>query len=155
MRFCPFLLLVVAFCLPMAKGQTVTIYKATGTVQETADKVEAIVRSLGLLYFETVEHDKIAKSRGITIPPVREILFEDPDLTTKLIQCQPTIALDLPMKVIVWQEEGDVYLGFIDPKFLRKVYLLSGCEHLTDEMSKLMLKVVVDTLRASENSGGK
>ena len=130
------------------KGQTLSIYKSSKTVEETTDIVEGIIKGMKLIYFETVPHDEIAAKRGVKIDPMREILFEDADLTTALIECQPTTALDLPLKVLIWEENEDVYISFIDPKFMKKRFMLTGCEEIVDDMGSLLSKVVVDSMRA-------
>ncbi|MEP5105613.1 MAG: DUF302 domain-containing protein, partial [Ekhidna sp.] len=100
-----------------------------------------------LAYFETVEHDKVAQEYGVTIPPTRMILFEDPNLMIELISCRQTTALDLPMKILVWEENNDVYIGFFDPKIMKKRFLLQECEDIITSMSRLKIRVVNEALR--------
>ena len=131
-----------------ASGQTLSTYKSDISVEETTAAVEQIIKDKGLVYFETVNHDAIAAERGVTMTPVREVLFEDADLTTSLIECQPTTALDLPLKFLIWEEHGDVYLAFIDPQFMKKRFMLQDCEEIVDDMGKLLQRLAVDTMRA-------
>lgn len=134
-------------------SQTLSVYRSEKSVEETTDLLVEVVKKSSLIFFETVEHDKIAKERGVELGETREILFEHAGLTTALIQCQPTTALDLPLKILVWEENGDVYMGFIDPKFMKKRFMLNGCEETVDEMGRLLIKVVVDTLKAIQSKG--
>ncbi|MCP4459752.1 MAG: DUF302 domain-containing protein [Cytophagales bacterium] len=134
-------------------GQTLSVYKSEISVEETTEILIEVIRENELIFFETVAHDKIALERGVEMDLTREVLFEDADLTTSLIQCQPTTALDLPLKVLVWEENEDVYIGFIDPKFMKKRFMLTNCEETVDEMGKLLIKVVVDTLKATRARG--
>jgi len=129
-------------------SQTLSVYKSEMDVLGTTNKIEEVIKSYELIFFETVAHDLIAAERGVELGLTREILFEDPDLTTSLIKCQATTALDLPLKILVWEENEDVYVGFIDPKFMKKRFMLSGCEDTVDDMGKLLVKVVVDSMRA-------
>ena len=134
-------------------GQTLSVYKLEISVIEATDILVEVINDNDLIFFETVEHDKIALSRGVNINFTREILFEHPDLTTLLIQCQPTTALDLPLKILIWEENEDVYIGFIDPKFMKKRFMLNGCEETVAEMGKLLIKVVVETLKVIRARG--
>ncbi len=140
-------ILFYVICMEVC-GQTLSVYKSDISVIETTDTMVEVIKENDLLFFETVEHDKIALDRGIEMDLIREVLFEHPLLTTELIQCQPTTALDLPLKILVWEENGDVYIGFIDPKFMKKRFMLNGCEETVDEMGKLLIRVVVETLKA-------
>jgi len=134
-------------------SQTLSVYKSELSVEETTSLLEEVIKKSDLIFFETVAHDKIAEERGVTLGLTREVLFEHADLTTELIQCQPTTALDLPLKILVWEENDDVYIGFIDPKFMKKRFMLNGCEETVDEMGKLLIKVVVDTMKAIQSKG--
>lgn len=128
-------------------GQQLTIYRSTKSVETTTQVLEDIIRQEGLIFFETVSHDQIAKTKGLNLPPTRSILFEEPTLITTLLQCQQTTALDLPLEIIVWEEEGDVFIGFMDPRLMTKKYLMNGCEETLDQLSKLMIKVAMNTIR--------
>ncbi|WP_258104825.1 DUF302 domain-containing protein [Marinoscillum sp. MHG1-6] len=131
----------------IASAQNLTIYRSSLSVDETVTKIEGIIKSHDLKFFETVNHDAIAKERGKEIPPTRSILFEDPDLTTQLISCQPTTALDLPLEILVWEEYGDVYIGFMDPKFMTKRFMVSGCDETITSMTRLMVRVANEAIR--------
>lgn len=124
-----------------------TIYLSKWSTDTTVNRIVDVIKSSGLVYFETVAHDSIAEANGVKISPTRQILFEDPILMTKLISCRQTTALDLPLKVLVWEENEDVYVGFFDPKVMRKRYMLHECDHILDSMSRIKIKVVNDALR--------
>lgn len=128
-------------------AQNLTVYSSTNSVDETVSKIVKVIKEKELIYFETVSHDEIAKEKGVEIAPTRMILFEDPDLMIQLISCRQTTALDLPMKILVWEENEDVYIGFFDPKVMKKRFLLQGCEDILTEMSKLKIRIVSDVLR--------
>lgn len=106
-----------------------------------------VIQEEGLMLFEMVNHDELAASRGVKLPPTRSILFEDTELTTALINCQQTVALDLPLEILVWEENGDVYIGFIDPRFMVKRFLIKDCDEVIDELSRLMVRVTMDAIR--------
>lgn len=142
------LLIVILFLtFKMATAQNLSIYKSDANVEVTTKGLEELIKSYDLTYFETVAHESIAKTRGVDISPTKVILFEDPDLTTELITCQQTTALDLPLKMLVWEENGDVYIGFFDPKDMQKRYMLNGCGDTIEKMTRLMIRLVNDLLR--------
>lgn len=130
------------------QAQRLSIQQSPRSVELTTERIIEQIRNQDLIYFETVNHDEIAASRGITIAPMREILFEDADLTTTLIECQPTTAIDLPMKILVWEENEDVYIAFMDPDFMKKQYVIDqDCEEIIDKMSRMLKRLTVDALR--------
>ena len=114
------------------------------------NRIVEIIKKKKLAYFETVEHDKVAKEYGVEIPPTRMILFEDPNLMIELIACRQTTALDLPMRILVWEEHGDVYVGFFDPKMMKKRFMLQECDDVITSMSRLKIRVVNEALREGD-----
>lgn len=145
MRFCIF-----AFVISVAlsiDAQNMTIYRSSRSVDETVDRLVQIIKNKKLAYFETVAHDKVATEYGVEIPPTRMILFEDPNLMIELISCRQTTALDLPMKILVWEENEDVYIGFFDPKVMKKRFMLQECDDIISSMSRLKIRVVNEALR--------
>jgi uncharacterized protein (DUF302 family) len=130
-------------------AQNMTVYRAKSSVAATTSLLEQTIKEKGLRFFETVDHDKIAKERGATISPTAIILFEDPDLSSELIQCEQTSALDLPLKIMIWEEEGDVYIGYFDPILMRRKFLIDGCDETLKKMSGMVSRVVNECLKNS------
>lgn len=131
----------------ISKGQDLTVYRSDKGVVETAKFIEKAIIDQGLVFFNTISYDSVARTRGKQLQPTRSILFEDPELVTELLSCQQTVALDLPLEIIVWEENGDVYIGYMDPRFMLKRFMVSGCDNTLDALSKLMLKVIMNAIR--------
>lgn len=130
------------------QAQNLSVYRSEKGIGETVNKIVEIIQTdENLIFFETVSHDSIANQRGLDLAPTRSILFEEPTLTTQLIACQQTAALDLPLEIIVWEEYGDVYIGFMDPKFMRRRFMIDGCEETIQALTSVITKVAMDAIR--------
>ncbi|MEO1254278.1 MAG: DUF302 domain-containing protein, partial [Bacteroidota bacterium] len=138
---------LVIFSGFVISAQNLTVYRSSKTVDETVDRLVEVIKTKKLAYFETVEHDKVAKDYGVDIPPTRMILFEDPNMMIELISCRQTTALDLPMKILVWEENEDVYIGFFDPKVMKKRFMLHECDDIITSMSRLKVRIVNEAIR--------
>ena len=145
MRF--YILAFIFFTSLTATAQNMTIYRSPRSVDATVERIVEIIKNKKLAYFETVAHDEVAKEYGVEIPPTRMILFEDPNLMIELISCRQTTALDLPMKILVWEENEDVYIGFFDPKVMKKRFMLQECDDIITSMSRLKIRVVNEALK--------
>lgn len=128
-------------------AQNMTIFRSNLSVAETTAKIEQIIDEKELRFFETVHHHEIASENGQQIDSTNVILFEDPGLTTALITCEQTSALDLPLKVMVWMENDDVYIGYIDPAFMRKRFMIQDCPEVLQQMTALMVRMVNEAIR--------
>lgn len=132
----------------LVRAQELTVYKSNGSVEETVSLLIKLIRAEdSLICFETVSHDMIARERGMEIPPTRSILFEDPKLTTALITCQPTAAIELPLELLVWEESEDVYIGFLDPRLMKRRFMVTDCDDTLHDLTALMIRIVTDALR--------
>ena len=142
------IILILSFVLVNClAAQQLTTYKSDMSVDETTKRLVASIKQKKLVYFETVSHDSVANEYGVKIPPTRMVLFEDPNLMIELVSCRQTTALDLPMKILVWEENEDVYVGFFDPKVMKKRFMLHECDDIITSMSRLKLRIVNEVLK--------
>jgi len=141
------LIVCLLFCFLTVVGQEMTVYKSQYSVDETVEKLIETIKQKRLVYFETVNHDEIAAQYGVTISPTRIILFEDPSLMIAIVSCNQTTSLDLPMKILVWEENDDIFIGFFDPKVMKKRFMLQECDEIISSMSRLKIRIVNDVLR--------
>ena len=87
----------------------------------TMDRLLAEVESRGMTVFARIDHAAGAMAAGMALPPTELALFGSPKAGTPLMQSEQAIGIDLPLKVLVWQDaEGVVWLSYNDPAWLAK-----------------------------------
>ena len=93
------------------------------TVEETMQRLEALLSERGVTIFARVDHSGEAAKVGLTMRPTKLLIFGSPKGGTPLMQAAPTLAIDLPLKALFWQDaEGKVWLTYNDPSYLRQRY---------------------------------
>jgi uncharacterized protein (DUF302 family) len=91
------------------------------SVPETLARLESIVRSKGLSILARIDHSGDAAKAGLKMRPTELLIFGNPKSGTPLMVASPTAALDLPLKVLVWQDEdGEVRLSWNSPEYLKE-----------------------------------
>ncbi|EKV00503.1 hypothetical protein Lepto7375DRAFT_2619 [Leptolyngbya sp. PCC 7375] len=112
-----------------ATGPTGLVVKSSPySVGETETRFKKILETNGLNLFATVDHAQNASGVGLELRPTRVVIFGNPKLGTPLMQCQPTIAIDLPQKVLIWEDDqGQTQLAYNDPQYLGGRHRLDGC----------------------------
>ena len=91
------------------------------SVEETVKRFENIVAERGMQVFAFVDHSGEAEKVGLQMRPTKLIIFGSPKGGTPLMVAAPTLAIDLPLKVLVWQdEEGKVWVTFNSPEYLQE-----------------------------------
>lgn len=119
------LALIATLVLPgVASAQsTLTTRSSKFTVQETADRLAKAVEAKGIKVAARFDHAAGAKAAGLEMPPTVVVLFGNPKLGTPVMLDDPRAAIDLPMKVLVWQDKaGKVWIGYTPPATLQARY---------------------------------
>jgi len=95
-------------------------HPSTHSVDETVAKLEALLQAKGITMFALVDHSGEAAKAGLTMRPTKLAIFGNPKGGTPLIVAEPTSALDLPLKILVWEDaEAQVWVSYNDPAYLQ------------------------------------
>jgi uncharacterized protein (DUF302 family) len=100
------------------------------SVAATADRLEAALQKKGMTVFIRINHTQGAHEVGLSIPPTEVVIFGNPRVGAPLMQCAPSVAIDLPQKMLIWQDAatGKTWLAYNDPAYLAKRHNISGCD---------------------------
>ncbi len=106
-------------CVSAQAAEGLITKTSSHSVKETMDKFENIVKDKGFNIAARVNHAAAAIQSGLTLRPTEVLIFGNPKLGTLLMQSNQTIGIDLPLKVLVWEDEnGTVTLAYNDPAWL-------------------------------------
>src|SRR5215471_20952418 len=95
--------------------------------QDTMNRLEAQLKAHGMTVFRRVDHAAMAKEAGLTLGPTELILFGNPRGGTPLMQANQTVGIDLPLKVLVWQDAlGTTWLSWNEPAWVAERHELGG-----------------------------
>src|SRR5262244_3632217 len=96
------------------------------SVDETVDKLKGILQAKGVAVFAVVDHSGEAEKVGITMRPTKLLIFGSPKAGTPLMLAAPSIAIDLPLKLLVWEDsQGKVWVSYNSPDYLEERHGLS------------------------------
>jgi uncharacterized protein (DUF302 family) len=85
------------------------------------EKLKQIVQSKGLTLFALVDHSGEAEKIGMKMRPTRLLIFGSPRAGTPLMLAAPSVAIDLPLKILVWEDaEGKVWVSYNSPTYLQE-----------------------------------
>jgi uncharacterized protein (DUF302 family) len=88
--------------------------------EETARRLEQELAALGMRIFAHIDQQAAAKQAGLEMRPMVLILFGNPKAGTPLMLAHPSLAIDLPLKALVWEDpEGQTWLSYNSPEYLR------------------------------------
>jgi uncharacterized protein (DUF302 family) len=91
------------------------------TVDETVNRLESVLAERGVRLFALVDHSGEAEKAGMKMRPTKLVIFGNPKAGTPLMVAAPTLAIDLPLKALVWEDEGGkVWVTYNSPEYLQQ-----------------------------------
>lgn len=97
------------------------------SVHETITRIEKALLEKGMKIFARIDHSGEAKTVGLDRPPTELLIFGNPKGGTALMLARPTVAIDLPMKALAWEDSnGKVWLTYNAPEMINDGTLCLG-----------------------------
>ena len=91
------------------------------SVSETLKRLDSVLQSKGLTVFARIDHSGEAEKVGMKMHPTQLIIFGSPKGGTPLMVTSPTLAIDLPLKALVWQDAGGkVWVSYNSTEYLKQ-----------------------------------
>jgi uncharacterized protein (DUF302 family)/uncharacterized membrane protein YidH (DUF202 family) len=91
------------------------------SVDETLEKLKRILQAKGVNVFSIVDHSGEAEKVGLKMRPTKLVIFGNPKAGTPLMQAAPSTAIDLPLKILIWEDaQGKVWVSYNSPAYLQE-----------------------------------
>jgi uncharacterized protein (DUF302 family) len=118
----------------------------------TMDRAVAAVTQRGMAVLARIDHAQAAAKVGMELRPTEVLVFGNPKAGTPLMQQSQTMGIDLPLKILVWQDgERKTWLAYNDPEWLaRRHGAVDGTAVLLDAMSAALADVAASATTQSE-----
>src|SRR5271156_90807 len=113
--------LVASEALAVQKEGGIVKIQSHHSVDETVDKLKAILQSKGVTLFALVDHSGEAEKVGLKMPPTKLLIFGNPKSGTPLMLAAPSVAIDLPLKILVAEDsQGKVWISYNSAEYLKE-----------------------------------
>ncbi len=91
------------------------------SVEQTVERLTALLHAKGVTVFALVDHSGEAAKVGMKMPPTKLLIFGNPKAGTPLMLASPSVAIDLPLKILVWEDaRGRAWLSYNSPAYLQE-----------------------------------
>ncbi len=117
--------------------------------RETYARLHAAVTGRGLAIFATIDHAKAAAKAGLEMKAARLLIFGNPRTGTPLMRIEPRLAIDLPLKALVWAGEGDsTWLSYNAPTWLAHRHALcANANPIVPGMARVLSEIAREATR--------
>lgn len=129
---------------PASPDADVVTKSSAGTVADNVARLVELVAARGMNVFVVIDHSGEAERHGLHLRDTKVVIFGSPTAGTPVMQAAPLSALDLPLKVLVWDDDGQTKISYVDPDALARRH------HLSAELATRLAGIgaLTDTLTA-------
>jgi uncharacterized protein (DUF302 family)/uncharacterized membrane protein YidH (DUF202 family) len=107
--------------MPTAKDKGIIDKPSNHSVEQTVEKLKNILQSKGITLFALVDHSGEAEKVGMKMHPTKLLIFGSPKAGTPLMLAAPSSAIDLPLKILIWEDSlGKVWVSYNSPDYLKE-----------------------------------
>ena len=132
-------LLILFTVLPLMAAEGLIKVQSDFTVKETTERLENMLNEKGMTIFNQINHSDAAQKVGVELRETRLIIFGNPKVGSPLMQCQQSVAIDLPQKAIIWEDDkSKVWISYNDPRYLGKRHNIIGCDEVISKVEKAL-----------------
>ena len=125
-------------------------FQSDFSVAETGDRLEAALAERDLNVFARIDHAANAASVELELRDTELVIFGNPNVGTQLMQCNQSAAIDLPQKMLIWEDEtGQTWLAYNSPIYLLERHALSDCEPVINRIGEVLEGIAQETIQAS------
>ena len=91
------------------------------SVDETIERLKQILQTKGVTLFALIDHSGEAAKVGLKMPPTKLLIFGSPKAGTPIMLAAPSIAIDLPLKILIWEDEqGKIWTSYNKAEYLQE-----------------------------------
>ena len=112
------------------------------SVAQAVDALEAELRRRDFTVFARIDHSGAAHSAGLELADEQVVIFGDPSAGTALMQDNPSIGIELPLRMLIWSVDQQTRAGFRRPSGLLSTYELKEADPLLKRMDALLEELV-------------
>lgn len=113
------------------------------SVPETLDRLEALLKEKGMTVFARIDHAAEAEKVGLKMPPTQLLIFGNPKGGTPLMVAAPTVAIDLPLKALAWQDDkGKVWLSYNRASYLKERHKIKGKDDAIKKLDEALANFI-------------
>lgn len=111
--------------MTLSRGKGIVDLPSNHSVDQTVDRLKGILQAKGVSLFALVDHSGEAEKVGMKMPSTKLLIFGSPKAGTPLMLAAPSIAIDLPLKILIWEDaQGKVWVSYNSSAYLQERHSL-------------------------------
>jgi len=115
--------------------------KSAHSVPETVDRLIAALGKRGITVFARIDHAGEARKAGLDLADEEVVIFGDPRVGTRLMQADPSVGYELPLRLLIWDAGGQTMIGYQPPTELRDEFAVGAQLETLQRMENLLAQL--------------
>lgn len=128
--------------------EDMTISATPRSFSDALESLRAGLQRRGIPVFATIDHAAGARDAGLEMPDETVVIFGNPAVGTALMQEDPTVGIVLPLRILIWVEDGQTKLAYQDPRRLGDSFSLSGSTETLGKLASLLEQLTAEVVAA-------
>lgn len=120
------------------------------TVGEAVARLRSSLENMNIKLFAHIDHQAAANDAGMELAEEQVLVFGDPRVGTNLMQEQPQIGIELPLKILIWNDNGSTKVAYRDPLSYLEEFGIVQNRQIIEKMSTLMATLVSSVAESSQ-----
>jgi uncharacterized protein (DUF302 family) len=133
-------LLALSFQFDTQAQQMVT-HESAHDAEQTVSLLKSQIETMDVQLMQHINHSQNAEKAGMDLSPVHVLMFGNPKVGTQLMQTDPEVAVELPLKILVYEKQGKTFISYKDPTQLGNEYDLQNHRDILQKMKEVLEKV--------------
>ena len=117
-------------------------------VATTVELLTAAIQRRALILFATIDHAAGAREAGLDLPDEVVVIFGNPAGGTPVMQADPRAGIDLPLRILIWSQDGQTQLAFRDPQSLADNFTLNEQTAVLAKLRGVLEQLVAEVARS-------
>src|SRR6266852_9159928 len=130
---------------------SLTTVKCAHSVPATVDRVIAALGRRGITVFARIDHAGGARKAGLELADEELVIFGDPRAGTVLMQADPTVGYELPLRLLIWDASGQTLIGYRPPTELRDDFAVANQLEILRRMESLLGQLTTEPARPHDH----
>jgi uncharacterized protein (DUF302 family) len=107
--------------MTLANSNGIVNIQTAHSVDQAVERIESLLKGKEITLFAVIDHSGEAEKAGMQMPSTKLLIFGSPRAGTPVMLAAPSIAIDLPLKILVWEDaQGKVWLSYNSPEYLQQ-----------------------------------
>jgi len=119
----------------------VVALNASGDAGEVEARLREALDAHGLQVFARIDHAAGGRKADVDLEPNVLLIFGNVHVGTPLMQSDPRVGIELPLRMLIWQDPEGTHVGYLDPRELADRYALSGCEPTLERQAAVLTEL--------------